>query len=212
MLEFLFTPAQTNFMSLQTELKLITQSLHQQVEQHELFRKILLKTITYGEYILLLKILYGFWLPLENDFSQLKLKNFPWPPITKHLLLHQDLALLGINLSSIASLPHCTSLPSIKNQATLLGCLYVMEGSLLGGQVIARLLNKVLALKQHNGCAFFYGYGSKTYEYWQVFCRYLNGVSLAYEKQEVIDTALQTFSLFSNWINNYPSKLKCHFN
>ena len=53
-------------------------------------------------------------------------------------LILEDLARLGFP----AQPPLCLAMPSLRTHAQLLGALYVMEGSTLGGQVIARQLDK----------------------------------------------------------------------
>jgi heme oxygenase len=49
-----------------------------------------------------------------------------------------------------------------------IGCLYVVEGATLGGQVISRHLAK-LGIGPENGGLFFNGYGAKTGEMWKSF-------------------------------------------
>jgi heme oxygenase len=49
-----------------------------------------------------------------------------------------------------------------------LGCLYVLEGATLGGQVISRHLMR-LRIGPENGGRFFNGYGAKTGEMWKSF-------------------------------------------
>ena len=49
-----------------------------------------------------------------------------------------------------------------------LGCMYVVEGATLGGQVISRHLAK-LGIGPNNGGCFFNGYGTRTGEMWKSF-------------------------------------------
>jgi heme oxygenase len=49
------------------------------------------------------------------------------------------------------------------------GCLYVMEGSTLGGKIIYNILKKQLGLSDSAGASFFYGYGPATGEKWKTF-------------------------------------------
>lgn len=53
------------------------------------------------------------------------------------------------------------------------GLLYVLEGSTLGGQVIAAHLGNPLSLTSGAGMAFFTGYGSRTGSMWKEFLRAL---------------------------------------
>jgi heme oxygenase len=51
--------------------------------------------------------------------------------------------------------------------------MYVLEGSALGGQVIARALRERWALGPHNGAAYFGGHGADTGACWADFRRRL---------------------------------------
>ena len=52
-------------------------------------------------------------------------------------LIESDLLALGLSRREIAELPRCTDLPRLSCPEDLAGCLYVLEGACLGGQVIA---------------------------------------------------------------------------
>ena len=75
---------------------------------------------------------------------------------TRLTALGQDLVQLGAGIGAPA-VPAC--LPVLPTAAHGLGCLYVIEGSTLGGRVIARRLEDALALDTTNGAAF---YGGRT--------------------------------------------------
>jgi heme oxygenase len=80
-------------------------------------------------------------------------------------LLEEDMRFLGV--------PHS---PTEERKQPLdrinldfaLGCLYVLEGATLGGQIISRHLAK-LGIEPENGGRFFNGYGPKTGEMWKSF-------------------------------------------
>ncbi|MBG9387714.1 biliverdin-producing heme oxygenase [Caenimonas aquaedulcis] len=59
-----------------------------------------------------------------------------------------------------------TALPGL---SAALGSLYVMEGSALGGQVIARQVARQHGLHADNGAAYFNGWGERTGEMWREF-------------------------------------------
>ncbi|HEY9125859.1 MAG TPA: biliverdin-producing heme oxygenase, partial [Acidobacteriaceae bacterium] len=68
-------------------------------------------------------------------------------------LLAADLAFF--HTGPIAAKP---SLPSIQTPCSFWGAFYVMEGSTLGGQVIARQLQSALKLSGGEGYSYFLGY------------------------------------------------------
>ena len=59
--------------------------------------------------------------------------------------------------------------PSVIDAASLAGVLYVVEGSTLGGQVIARRIESSLGLTAAHGARFFNGWGSATENRWLAF-------------------------------------------
>lgn len=80
-------------------------------------------------------------------------------------------------------------------RASFLGAMYVMEGSTLGGQYIARHLERVLTLKPGEGDAYFRGYGDRTGEMWRSFKAVLAEVPEE-ESERVIAAAIGMFRWF----------------
>ena len=120
---------------------------------------------------------------------------------SKTLWLLQDLHALGIADAYLAALPICTDLPTIDTLAQALGCMYVLEGATLGGQIITRHVQRVLHLEERRGCRFFHGYGSDTGTLWKAFGELLV-THIASEEMEdaVISAACEIFSLFQQWV------------
>jgi heme oxygenase (biliverdin-IX-beta and delta-forming) len=81
--------------------------------------------------------------------------------------LQQDLDHLQLRSESSLSTPPENNWPSIHSAAQLIGCLYVVEGSTLGGQVIARVVGERLGLTPDNGARFFLGHGAHTHARWE---------------------------------------------
>lgn len=79
--------------------------------------------------------------------------------------------------------------------ASFLGAMYVMEGSTLGGQYIAKHVQDQLALDPGQGNAYFRGYAEKTGSMWQSFRQHL--IDLPEEQGgEVIAAAKAMFGIF----------------
>ncbi len=124
------------------------------------------------EYGDILQKLWGFYKPLEVLIANgkewpLSLLNFDRRK--KIPLLEYDLYVLGYP----SFLPLCTDLPELPDFAHVLGCLYVLEGATLGGQIIARHIRKRLGLDQTTGCSYFCSYGAETNSMWNTFCHVL---------------------------------------
>jgi len=104
--------------------------------------------------------------------------------------LKQDIEELGSNVND---LPTATA-PEINNTIQALGALYVMEGSIMGGPIIVKMLEKFGITK---GVSFFSGYGEATGQMWGKFVAVLNAqANNEAEEQQAITTANDTFSNF----------------
>jgi len=77
-----------------------------------------------------------------------------------------------------------------------LGCLYVLEGATMGGQIISRHLAK-LGIGPSNGGLFFNGYGAKTGEMWKSFQTAGTNYCVTEDQiTEAVSGAKQTFGSF----------------
>jgi heme oxygenase len=75
-----------------------------------------------------------------------------------------------------------------------------MEGSTLGGQIIARHVESALPLAQGHGDVFFRGHGSQTGALWKEFCEMLKNQVPNHETNRVIISAKAMFATFGEWI------------
>lgn len=158
------------------------------------------------DYLNLLKAFFGFYLPMEATFRQFP-ELFLWLPDlrlrSKLPLLEADLRALGMNRAEIDLIPRCARLPPCANSDAALGCLYVLEGSTLGGQFIGKHLKRAFGLDEGNGAAFFNGYGDNTQKMWE---RFKNKLSAApADEKTAIVSACETFSALERWL--YPSTI-----
>ncbi len=85
------------------------------------------------------------------------------------------------------------------SEAGFLGAMYVMEGSTLGGQYIARHVEQTLGLQPGKGDAYFIGYGEHTSERWRVFQGILRDLP-EHQTAEVISGARAMFTQFRLWM------------
>ena len=110
----------------------------------------------------LLTRFWGYYAPLEEMlhkeiefyWSDKSDKEYICSERAKVPKLERDLKTLG---ESCESLEFCTSLPTLISPAQVLGCLYVIEGATLGGQIISKHLLANLGLSSDSGAAFFNG-------------------------------------------------------
>jgi heme oxygenase len=84
--------------------------------------------------------------------------------------------------------------------ASLLGAMYVMEGSTLGGQLIARHVELVLGLTAGQGNAYLRGHNERTGQPWKEFCNVLRTKVPDSETDAAIAAAKAMFGVFGSWM------------
>lgn len=178
-----------------------TQTFHRTLE-HDLD---FFHTITTLEsYTRLLQKFLGFYLPIEP--SLLDVQNRYTLPMDVHQrskspLLLRDLRDLGMQPLNTHTLPLCETLPSLTTPAQMWGCLYVLEGSTLGGVLLSKHITQQLGLTAENGCAFFCSYGSQIGSMWRTFTRTLEAYACtSHEEDLIIDAACETFAVLHQWL------------
>lgn len=122
-------------------------------------------------------------------------KKTPW--------LEDDLLALGMSHEEIKALPLTKDLPEITSLAEALGCLYVLEGSTLGGQFITKVLQKNLPITASAGGRFFAGYQEQTMPQWREFGQWAETQATLDPNLEsrAVVAAQQTFDSFARELN-----------
>jgi len=153
------------------------------------------ETLTLDAYRRLVERFHGFYLPLEAGLLKIggwMERSIDLTERQKTLLLKNDLQALGV--SDPEMVPVCTVLPPHGTIAAAFGCLYVLEGATLGGQVISQLLRNRLGVTPETGGRFFHGYGDRTGAMWQAFRAVLTAtVVKPCEADEAVAAAKETF-------------------
>ncbi|GAB2784538.1 heme oxygenase [Hymenobacter luteus] len=168
-----------------------TQPYHAALEQSAFNRALMAGTITSDVTTHFLSRLYGFLRPYE---AALRAHAFPaeWEVAARcraHLI-EQDLA-------QAAGLPQCPDMPPLRTRAQLLGALYVVEGSTLGGQIITRQLARAGITAR----TYFTGYAEQTGARWKSFCGLLSAAALhPADQDQVVQSAIVTFQKLHAWI------------
>jgi heme oxygenase len=111
-------------------------------------------------------------------------------------LLERDLAWFGVNDLD----ERRPKLPEMNDLATLFGAMYVIEGSTLGGQLIARSVERSLALNEGQGDAYFRGYLDRTGEMWKDFCSQLTTRVPEEQTDNVVEAAKAMFETYGEWM------------
>jgi len=179
-------------------LKKATWPLHERLERN---LNLLSPSFSLVDYLRLIKAFWGYYRPFEAGLTGVPELHDWLPDISvrsKLPLLEADLQALGVNGDSLDRLPVCQELPACTDLAAALGCLYVLEGSTLGGQLISRHLKRFFNLDAENGAAFFTGYGEHTGAMWQTFRELLMAAEV--DEDALIHAACETFITLERWL------------
>ena len=115
-------------------------------------------------------------------------------------ILRSDLGKLGMARDAIAGLALCDPTVAMRTPAEAWGSMYVIEGSTLGGVVIAHYVEQRLGLDVNSGCRYFRCYGKDTAPMWMAFrSRFLSRCGPA-DEETVIAAACRTFEMLYVWL------------
>jgi heme oxygenase len=185
-------------------LKQNTQDLHRSLETK--LRVLLTDELSRDQFTAVQKKFYGFYKPIEARLLVIHKQDdlgFKLQDRLKLPLLVADLASLAVHAEQLARLPICDALPRLESVAEALGCLYVLEGSTLGGRIITGHLQKILHLDASRGGSFFNSYGSDVGRMWSSFLGILQRHSERHGDDDVVvRSACQTFACLDGWFSD----------
>lgn len=128
----------------------------------------------------------------ESGFSYADRRKLPW--------LAQDIVALGDTLPCPETR---RTIPIPADIAELIGTLYAIEGSTLGGQVICRHLQANLGLTPARGARFFSAYGPETENRWAAVCVYIEKIaSHPGQRRRAGEAALQIFNILQELLDD----------
>lgn len=187
--------------ALSAQLKSETSEFHKAVESAGLLRRLISPRLTYDDYRRIMRVYLTIWAALEPAAYRLDWLDRVMPdPAERRRLpaLEADCRVLNVEPTPFDELPGQPALPEMNSAGAALGCLYVLEGSALGGLVILRHLQRTLGLGATTGAGFFAGSGRNTLPKWRGFLDRLDELPLAIsERTRVIGTAGAVFQLMS---------------
>ncbi len=179
-------------------LKHETKSDHDKVEAQ---LGLLTKPMNLHVYRGLLCKFWGFYEPVEAHIAQVSdwaTLGFNFNERRKTPLLERDLAALEVRREALDGC-QCGALPDLFDIPHALGCLYVLEGATLGGQVIIRYLKNQAGGPYPTN--FFASYGDDVGPKWKVFGDFL--LNLAKERggeDAIVQSARATFASLEAWL------------
>ena len=193
------TGKQLDETSLRWQLKRETDAEHRHLEAQ---LGLLDPGLEVDRYRRVLETFYGFYVPVEIDVARLAASAGPlgFPLRARAELIERDLQAVGLSPATLAALPLCSDRPELTCVEDLAGCLYVLEGACLGGQVLTPLLHRRLGVAKGSGAAFFAGDGDGTRARWSVVVAWLDGLPRSgASTTKIIGAAKATFAAFGRW-------------
>jgi heme oxygenase len=185
-------------------LKQATAARHAAIESRSL---LLDPQLSRAEYRACLRRFFGYYAPLELRLLRSQARRgvgLAYGDRYKTPLLTQDLAALGVTAEELEQSPWCYALPDLRTTARPFGCLYVIEGATLGGQIVSRHLQASLGVTPRSGGAFFSGYAEHTGSRWKAFGAQLSAFAQASgADDEIVAGANETFETLDRWL--YPA-------
>jgi heme oxygenase (biliverdin-IX-beta and delta-forming) len=191
------------------QLRSQTANSHKLIEQNSISQSLMSQNVTMTQYAQYLKSMYGF----VHGFEKMVF------PLLKHYQLLQidDRRKAHLIQADLALLNHTAAQPYVNDDlfsthyqtaAAALGGMYVLEGSTLGGQIISRHLSKVLGDSVAGKTMYLTAYAGQTGGMWKNFLQLLceAGATTANE-DEIIDSAVNTFSLLNKCLSKHSYKL-----
>jgi heme oxygenase len=159
-----------------------------------------------SSYRVYLEHLWGFCAALESHIGISFREALPDYETRRKLgWLTCDLVALGAEPTHVDLLPRCLSIPACADTAEAFGCMYVMEGATLGGQILLPIVESRLGLTATRGASFLASYGEGVSAMWRVFGAALDAWcfdSVRAERATV--AAAQTFEALGVWLCDGP--------
>lgn len=193
--------------AVRTLLRNATHPYHVQLNQHPLLAGLTKPDYSLANYRKLLLIYFHLYQALEGQISQFistQACAFNYTARYKLSWLSKDIAFFKDDPHASGNVP-CLGmvLPEIENIGQLIGVLYVLEGSTLGGKLIFGSLVNYHGLNNNQGACFFNGYGERTPLMWQDFLCFSDIIFGDDAQCQVAKVAAcQTFQLFKQVLDD----------
>lgn len=196
MIESVSAPFRATEQSFPQRLKETTAPQHRRLESQPLLQALMSPDVSadcYGAYLSRMKKVAGAY--EEKVLPLLAASPFPFfPTHIASLLIAEDLRRLLPSVDEDGPLP-VFGLPENISLPFAWGFAYVMEGSKLGGKVIAKHLQKTRGILADNGGAYLVNAGADTGREWKGFLQSLAAYTAAYRcEEEVIHGAIFGFT------------------
>ena len=181
------------------QLRRATATLHDALEAD---LDLLGASLNLSRYAAVLRTFHGYYAGLEPRLLALATRVEPlgFALRARSPLLERDLSALGFPDATTTPPAPSDCLPELSRIEHLAGCLYVIEGAALGGQIIARALERAHGITPAHGSAFFAGDGPNTGARWRAVLHWIDEVvATGANGDEIVSSARATFETLARW-------------
>ncbi|MFZ4701203.1 MAG: biliverdin-producing heme oxygenase [Candidatus Methylumidiphilus sp.] len=174
---------------LMDELKASTHAFHEQLQEAPFFKALSASRLPVESYISQLQALAVIHAVLEHEIerSQNDALAAVWQPdMCKLPALMDDLSYfeprhVSENTRSVGEalkIAEAIRLHALQEPLALLGYIYVLEGSMLGAQILMPKFSHAFKLTKHEGLSYLNSYGSNVAAHWSSYCQRMNALML----------------------------------
>lgn len=196
-------------LTLRDELKAGTTPAHRDLERA---LNLLRADFSLADYRRLLVRYYGFYVPFERFLhakahQQSAAAQFYCGDRLKRTWLETDLLALDIDFSAYGDhIPDERFTTLFPSEEHILGAVYVIEGSMLGGAILSKHVMKRLQITPEAGLRFFSGYGLAAEEKWLATLQFLRDCDQPnLSRPNALDGAGRMFLLLKQHLANAPA-------
>lgn len=182
-------------------LKNGTASIHDEIEKNNLTNFIMDGSIDQNQYETLLRQNFKVYKAVE-DFVNGRYEMLPLG--LKSFAGYQKTNALAKDIASFSSLPlpEPMRITGARDEATLVGKLYVIEGSMIGGMMMSKKLESCSNLSHVENHHFFNGNINEGLSRWNEFKEAVDSLNFNYEEiKTAVKSAKATFKLFKKAYN-----------
>ncbi len=195
-------PAEEQHEPITAQLRERTRPQHDALDSHPSLG-MLGESITPDSYAWILKKFLGFHRPMEASLA----RAADWDAMGLHLGERRKAPMAAADLRDLGhepdAAPDCADLPPHDTIPAAIGCIYVLEGSTLGGQYIAKGLRKNLPPELQEATRYFSSYGDKTGSMWKQFKAFADEtITEERDREECLEAAAESFDAMARWLSS----------
>ena len=176
------------------KLRAATREQHEALHVHPLLAPLNRPDLTHAQYADALTAFDAFYRAMEAGRTVPAPPGVPDAPVVDWLA--HDLVATGAQPLTIT-----VDCPPIDSEARLWGYLYVKQGSMLGGAVMSKNLNRALGLRPGTDQLFFAGYGAETGPRWKELIENLFRRAPSLSQADIIEMAGASFQAIADLCN-----------